>query len=160
LGPRCSLYQIAVTDHEGEVRFNQPAKHLGGGSLIELELANDTFTSITVKATTLDATFTGLEPPVRLLHIDTEFSEPMVIAGAHAFIERHPEMIIVLEVLGEHFRNRGDDSLRQALAYLSETGRALCVINDNRPLQMSIDQLMQFSLVNVAAIPRHLAGVA
>ena len=88
LTKHCTLYPLAVTDHEGEVNFNQPAKHLGGGSLIELQLANDTFTSITVKATTLDATFTGLEPPVRLLHIDTEFSEPQVIAGAHAFIER------------------------------------------------------------------------
>ena len=158
LTSQCTLYPVAVTDHEGEVSFNRPAKHLGGGSLIQLHIANDTFTPITVNATTLDAAFTGLEPPVRLLHIDTEFSEPKVIAGAHAFIERHRDMIIVLEVLGEHFRNHGDDSLREALEYLLNTGRALCVIQDNKPTQMSVDQLMQFPLVNVAAIPRHLGN--
>jgi hypothetical protein len=125
-------------------------------ALIELEIANDTFTSITVKATTLDATFTGLEPPVRLIHIDTEFSEPAVIAGAHAFIERHRDMIVVLEVLGEHFQSRGDDSLRKALEYLESTGRVLCAILEQRPVQLSVEQLLQFPIINAAAIPRSL----
>jgi len=155
---QCTLYPVAVTDHEGEVSFSQPAKHLGGGSLVELHIANDTFTSITVKATTLDATFTGFEPPVRLLHIDTEFSEPKVIAGAHAFIERHRDMIIVLEVLGEYFRNQGDDTLLDALEYLVQTGRVLCVIQDNKPVEISVARLMQFPLANAVAIPRHLAN--
>ncbi len=157
LESRCTLYPIAVTDHAGDVSFSQPSKHLGGGSLIEGELSNDTSTKLTVPATTLDTVFTGQEPPVRLLHIDTESSEPQVIAGGRAFIERHRDMIIVVEVLGENFRNRGDDSLRQSLEYLHTTGRALCVIVDNKPVQLSVDQLMQFPIVNVAAIPRSLS---
>jgi FkbM family methyltransferase len=156
LESRCTVYPVAVTDHEGDATFSQPSKHLGGGSLVAGELSNDSATKITVRATTLDSIFRGNEPPIRLLHVDTEASEPMVIAGAHAFIERHPDMIIVLEVLGENFRNRADDSLKQALDYLHSTGRTLCVIDDNRPVQLSVDQLMQFPLVNAAAIPRHL----
>jgi FkbM family methyltransferase len=156
LEKRCTFYPVAITDHEGDATFRQPSKHLGSGSIVAGELSNDTATQITVAATTLDAVFTGKEPPIRLLHIDTEASEPMVIAGGRAFIERHRDMIIVLEVLGENFRNRGDDSLRAALEFLQHTGRTLCVIDDNRPVQLSVEQLMQFPLVNAAAIPRHL----
>ncbi|MGA3038664.1 MAG: FkbM family methyltransferase [Vulcanimicrobiaceae bacterium] len=158
LKERCTLHSFAISDSIGEVTFHQPVKHQGGGSLVEINLANDTWTPITVSATTLDAVFSGSEPPVRLLHIDTEFSEPNVIAGGHSFIERHRDMIVVLEVLGEASRNRGDDSLRAALEYLMGTGRALCVIQNNKPIEISIAQLLEYPLANAAAIPRHLAG--
>lgn len=157
LESRCTIYPLAVSDQVGEVTFHQPSKHLGSGTLIGGGLENDTWKTISTQATTLDAIFTGQEPPIRLLHIDAEAWEPKIIAGAHRFIERHRDMIIVLEVLGEAFRQRNDDSLRQALEYLEGTGRVLCVISDNRPLQISAHNLMDFRLANAAAIPRHLA---
>lgn len=156
LEKQCTVYPVAVTDYDGDATFSQPSKHLGSGSLLGGQLPNDSWTNLIVPATTLDSVFTGKEPPVRLLHIDTESSEPLVITGGRAFIERHRDMIIVLEVLGENFRNRGDDSLRQSLEYLQASGRALCVIANNKPVQLSVDQLMQFPIVNVAAIPRSL----
>lgn len=82
----------------------------------------------------------------------------MVIAGGHAFIERHRDMIVVLEVLAKSFQERGDDSLAAALEYLESTGRVLCVLQEGKPVRVELDQLMQFPLVNAAAIPRHLAG--
>jgi len=158
LNDRCTIHPVAASDEIGEIVFHQPSKHLGSGSLVGDELANDTFTALAVPATTLDAVFTGGEGAVRLLHIDTESSEPKVIAGAHAFIERQRDMIVVLEVLGQNFRDRRDDTLRQALEYLHETGRLLCVLDDGKPVQITVEQLMQFPLVNAVAIPRHMAG--
>jgi len=111
---------------------------------------------LAAQATTLDETFTGHEQPIRLLHIYAEAWEPKIIAGAHNFIERHCDIIVVLEV-GEAFRNRKDDSLRAALEYLEGTGRIFCLIRDNRP-QISVNELMESPLANAAAIPRHLAN--
>ena len=157
LHERCTIHTEAVTDYVGEVQFHQPAKHLGSGTLIGGGLENDTWTSRTVTTTTLDAEFTGGESAVRLLHIDAEASEPKIIAGARKFIERHREMIVVLEVVGQAFKQRGDESIRTCLEYLASTDRVLCLINDNKPMQITIDQLLQFPLANAAAIPRHLA---
>jgi FkbM family methyltransferase len=157
LQDRCTIHAVAVSDRVGDVTFGAPSKHLGGGSLVGTGLRNDSFTQITVPATTLDATFTDLEPRVRLLHIDVESAEPLVIAGGRAFIERQPEMIVVLEVLGESFRRRRDASLRRTLEYLEDTDRVLCLIQDNTPVRVSIDDLLGFAIANAAAIPRRLA---
>ncbi|MGH7660250.1 MAG: FkbM family methyltransferase [Vulcanimicrobiaceae bacterium] len=156
---RCTIRHAAMADREGEVTFGKPARRLGSGSIVGIEgLRDEAFEAITVPATTLDAAFEGREPPVRLLHMDVEAAEPMVIAGGHAFIERHRDMIVVLEVLGENFRSRGDESLRAALEYLESTGRVLCLIQAAQPVRLSADQLLRLPLANVAAIPRHLAG--
>ena len=154
---RCTIHPTAVSDVIGDVEFSQPAKHLGSGSLLPGGMPNETWRTISVPSTTLDAVFTGREPPIRLLHIDTEASEPQVIAGGRAFIERQRDMIIVLEVLGQHFRARRDQSLAQALRFVEETGRVLCLIQDNKPMRISAEAAMQLPAANVAAIPRHLA---
>ncbi|MBV8600569.1 MAG: FkbM family methyltransferase, partial [Candidatus Eremiobacteraeota bacterium] len=88
LADRVTLYDTALSDKEGEVSFFQPAKHQGSGNLRGGGLENETFTEVKVRSTTLDAVFTGSEPPVRLLHTDVESAEPLVIAGGHGFIER------------------------------------------------------------------------
>jgi FkbM family methyltransferase len=156
---RCTIRHAAVMDREGEKAFGKPARRLGSGSIVNVKgFEDEAFEPLTVPATTLDAAFDGREPPVRLLHMDVECAEPMVIGGGHAFIERHRDMIVVLEVLGESFRSRGDDSLKTALEYLESTGRVLCLIEGARPLRMEADQLLQLQMANVAAIPRHLAG--
>lgn len=156
LQERCTIHATAVTDHEGEVQFHKPAKHQGSGTLIGGGLENETWTSVSVPATTLDAVFTGQESDVRLLHIDAEAAEPKIVAGARSFIERHRETIVVLEVVGLAFKQRGDESLRECLEYLAGTDRVFCLINENRPVGVSIEQLLQFPLANAAAIPRHL----
>lgn len=159
LGDRCTLRHAAVGDREGQMTFGKPSRRLGSGSVVGVEgLRDEPFQPITVPATTLDAAFTGREPPVRLLHMDVEAAEPLVIAGARLFIERHRDMIVVLEVLGENFRQRGDETLRQALEYLESSGRVLCLVEGARPVRVTIPQLLQLPLANVAAIPRHLAG--
>lgn len=159
LRERCTIRHAAVTDREGEIAFGKPSRRLGSGSIVGITgLPDEPFETVTVPATTLDAAFDGREPPIRLLHLDVEAAEPMVIAGGHAFIERHRNMIIVLEVLGEDFRHRRDESLREALDYLESTGRVLCVIEAARPVRTFAAEVLQLPLANVAAIPRHLAG--
>lgn len=156
---RCTIRHAAVADKQGEIVFGKPARRLGSGSIVGVKGFDDeAFEAITVPAITLDGAFSGQEPPVRLLHIDVESAEPMVIAGGRDFIERHRDMIVVLEVLGESFRRQRDSSLQEALEYLESTGRVFCIIEEGRPLRVPIPQLLQLPLANAAAIPRHLAG--
>ncbi|MBV8074384.1 MAG: FkbM family methyltransferase [Candidatus Eremiobacteraeota bacterium] len=156
LADRCTLYASALADRVGEIPFFQPAKHQGSGNVRGGGLENETFTEIAVPATTLDTVFPGGEPPVRLLHTDVESAEPLVIAGGHGFIERHRDMVVVIECVGGWFRNTGDDALRDALLYLQRTGRRLCLLNNNVPVRASIDLILQHEITNAVAIPSHL----
>ena len=159
LDERCTIHSVAVTDHDGEVEFSKPLKHQGSGSLLPGGLENESWSRITVPATMLDTIFTGREPPMRLLHIDAEAAEPKIIRGARHFLERQRDMIVVLEVVGQTYRNHGDEaSIVEALRYLEETGRILCLIQENKPVQISIQTALEFPMLNAAAIPRHLAA--
>ncbi len=152
-----TLREAALTDHVGEVTFYQPARRYGSGNLCGAGLPDDALLPITVPALTLDSVFSGQEGPVRLLHMDVETAEPLVVAGGHAFIERQRDMVIVFEVIGAHFRRTGDDAAAKMLAYFESTGRGLFGFDaENRLVAASPDELIALDFANAVAIPQHL----
>jgi FkbM family methyltransferase len=152
-----TLREAALTDHVGEVTFYQPARRFGSGNLCGSGLPDDNLLPITVPAMTLDTVFTGDEGAVRLLHMDVETAEPQVVAGGHAFIERQRDMVIVFEVIGQHFRRTNDQSAARMLAYFESTGRGLFGFDaENRLVAAGVDDLIALDFANAVAIPKHL----
>lgn len=152
-----TLREAALTDHVGEVTFYQPARRFGSGNLCGSGLPDDDLLPITVPALTLDSVFTGDEGSVRLLHMDVETAEPLVVAGGHAFIERQRDMVIVFEVIGTHFRRTNDQSAARMLAYFESTGRGLFGFDaENRLVAASADDLLRLDFANAVAIPKQL----
>ena len=91
-----TLHPAAALDAPGEVEFSSDPDHIGSGHVaLEGEAANYS-RQVRVPSVTLDAVLAGV-PALDLLRMDAEGSEPQVLRGAAALLNRSPTLRIVTE---------------------------------------------------------------
>ena len=91
-----TLHPAAALDSPGEVEFSSDPDHIGSGHVaLEGEAANYS-RQVRVPSVTLDAVLAGI-PALDLLRMDAEGSEPQVLRGAAALLNRSPTLRIVTE---------------------------------------------------------------
>lgn len=91
---RSRVLQKAASDHEGEVRFTTSSRNSGGGHVhFENSTLGDDTRILDVQTVRLDDL--GLDD-VKLIRIDTEGSEALVLAGA-ALLTVRPDIVICME---------------------------------------------------------------
>jgi FkbM family methyltransferase len=93
---RVVLHPEAALDTPGTVEFSSDPDHIGSGHLAFPHEARNYSRRVTVPAVTLDAALAG-GPPLDLLRMDAEGSEPQVLRGAEALLRRSPALRIVTE---------------------------------------------------------------
>ncbi|MGE3986875.1 FkbM family methyltransferase [Pseudorhodoplanes sp.] len=93
--PRTTLFNHAVTDAVGEVRFDFEPIAAGGGHVVTKDHREGP-KAITVRSEPLDKTLDTLEA-ADLIRMDAEGSEPLIIAGAVKLLGRSPKLRIVTE---------------------------------------------------------------
>jgi FkbM family methyltransferase len=96
LADRVVLHPEAALDAPGTVEFTSDPDHIGSGHLAFPGEAGHYSRRVTVPAVTLDAALAGC-PPLDLLRMDAEGSEPQVLRGAEALLRRSPGLRIVTE---------------------------------------------------------------
>jgi FkbM family methyltransferase len=104
-GSRVQIIQKAVSDVAGTVRFSVSRQYGGGGHVYvgDNALGGDTEV-LEVEAVRLDdLNLTG----VRLLRIDAEGSEPLILAGAEKLLQQ-PDIILCIEWDVIQMRSRAD----------------------------------------------------
>ncbi|MDN3565215.1 FkbM family methyltransferase [Paeniroseomonas aquatica] len=96
LEERVRLHPVAALEAAGSVEFTSDPEHIGSGHLaFEGEAANYSRRAL-VPAVTLDAALAD-GPPLDLLRMDAEGSEPQVLRGARALLARSPGLRVVTE---------------------------------------------------------------
>lgn len=100
----------AVTDHCGEVQFHTATADRRGYSSIR-DLGVGTASVATVKAVSLDSVLTEL-PSTRLVKVDVEGAELLVLKGMQRLIERDRPFLI-LEIDDTFLREMGADAQQQ-----------------------------------------------
>lgn len=103
--PWVQIVQKAASDTSGSVRFSTSRQYGGGGHVYvgENSLGGDTQV-LEVDAVRLD----DLDlPRVRLLRVDAEGSEPLILAGAENLL-RQPDIILCIEWDVVQMRSRAD----------------------------------------------------
>jgi FkbM family methyltransferase len=93
--PRVQLYNHAVTEVPGDVKFSYDPAAIGGGHVIG-DNSREGINVISVPGIPLDKTLVDISN-VDLLRMDAEGFEPFIIKGARGLIERSPEVKIVVE---------------------------------------------------------------
>lgn len=106
LRPRTTLFNHAVTDKIGEVRFDYDPIAAGGGHVVTKDHREGP-NAITTKSEPLDKTLGKLES-IDLIRMDAEGSEPLIIAGAVELIGRSPKLRIVTEWSPTMMRHHAD----------------------------------------------------
>jgi FkbM family methyltransferase len=109
LTPRSTLFNHAVTQAVGEVRFDYDPVSAGGGHVVT-NAHREGPNAITVRSEPLDMSLRSVKS-VDLLRMDAEGSEPNIIAGAADLLERSPNLRIVTEwspIMMRHHANIGD----------------------------------------------------
>ncbi len=116
---RVAVHACAAMDMAGEIEFALDPDYLGSGHwALPGGLARYS-QQFTVPATTLDAAC-GEDPPLDLLRMDAEGSEPQVLRGASALLARSPAVRILCEWSPPMMRPRAD--LGALVAWLAEDG--------------------------------------
>lgn len=120
---RIQVSQIAISDVTGHARFTIYDAHHGDGHLIGNQPVHDHpgDHTIDVETDTLDNLFADLSD-VRLLHLDVEGAEPLVLSGAKRLIVRSPRLVVLME-WGLGTQGRGEQ-----LDWLCEQGFTLNVV--------------------------------
>ncbi len=121
------IISCAIADRDGTVCMRVPAKHAGGATLARAVIDNGA--DIVVPSMTLDSLSERLGRP-RLLFVDAEGSEPLIISGGRNFIrECAPDIVIeanpkCLAALGYSARFLRDElqSLGYSVARLTRFG--------------------------------------
>ncbi|WP_104663954.1 FkbM family methyltransferase [Ensifer adhaerens] len=93
--PRAKLYNHAVTQVPGQVKFTYDPSAVGGGNVLNGD-PKEGVKVITVPGVPLDETLATVSN-VDLLRMDAEGFEPLIIRGAKGLIERSPNIKIVVE---------------------------------------------------------------
>jgi FkbM family methyltransferase len=116
---RVILHPEAALDAAGTVEFSSDPDHIGSGHLAFPGEAGNYSRKVTVPAVTLDAALADA-PPLDLLRMDAEGSEPQVLRGAEALLRRSPRLRIVTEWSPRMMAPRCD--LGALVAWLGELG--------------------------------------
>jgi FkbM family methyltransferase len=93
---RVTLHQKAAMDRTGRVMLNVPERHLGVASVVGVPPVAEGCRQVEVDAVALDEELQG-GPPVDLVKMDIEGSEPFALDGMRQLIARSPRMQIVVE---------------------------------------------------------------
>lgn len=91
-----TVQQSAALDREGPVKFQFDPRFLGGGNVVVPGYVDPTNQSLEVAGVRLDDVL-GAGPPVDLLRMDAEGSEPLALQGAEELLRRSPRMRIMME---------------------------------------------------------------
>ncbi len=91
-----TLHQSAVLDRAGPVKFQFNPRFAGGGNVVIAGYEDPTNQQFEVPGVRLDEVL-GAGPPVDLLRMDAEGSEPLVLKGAEELLRRSPRMRIMME---------------------------------------------------------------
>jgi len=125
---RTHLERVAVSDKPGFADLQQSGTNLGDHRLGSAEKGR---TSARVPVTTLDAYFAGRSLPPLLAKIDTQGSEPAILAGAQRTLSpQGRENVLILEFWPSVIEEAGH-SVDAFLARLSELGEKPFRINQS-----------------------------
>jgi FkbM family methyltransferase len=96
---RVALLCVAASDHQGFLRFTTYANHLGDG---HIETGTPVHThpggsTIEVPTSSLDAAIEAPQRNVRLLHVDAEGAEPLILRGARELVQASPDLVILMK---------------------------------------------------------------
>jgi FkbM family methyltransferase len=120
---RIKVSQIAISDVTGQGQFTIYDAHHGDGHLVGNQPVHNHSGAHTigVNTDTLDNLLSD-QSDVRLLHLDVEGAEPMVLRGAKGLIARSPKLVVLME-WGLGTRGRGEE-----LDWLGEQGFTFHVV--------------------------------
>ncbi len=135
----------AIGDRCGEVSFFVNADNDGGHALWEVgahpfnRQSAQALRQATAPMRTLDSLLTAAGPPLRLIKIDTEGAEPLVLAGAQATLARWRPPVVILEVNQFGLEKLGFSQMdvRRPLQALGYTGYVL----GPRPQRLAPDEV-------------------
>lgn len=96
LSGRVTAHQAAALAQPGEVEFAIHPQHCGSAHLAVPDDAPMYSRRARVPATSIDAALPDL-PPVAMVRMDAEGSEPLVLRGAAWTLARSPEAVLVME---------------------------------------------------------------
>lgn len=91
-----TAHQSAALDRAGPAEFQFLPRYVGGGNVIVPGYEDATNQRFVVPGARLDDVL-GDRPPVDLLRMDAEGSEPLVLKGAEELLRRSPRISIVTE---------------------------------------------------------------
>jgi len=95
--PNVDVRHLAVSDTTGELEFAGYEHYLGDGHVLALHPArHPRQATFRISCDTLDHQLPDLSG-VRLLHIDAEGSEALILRGARNLIARSPRLVILME---------------------------------------------------------------
>jgi FkbM family methyltransferase len=162
LNERSNLHQVevvpqAIADFEGEVEFAAPAdfSHSGMGHIRGANQGVEPCLN-RVPCTTLDALTTGRGcGPVRLIAIDAEGSEPVVLRGASRCLQED-QPVLILEACEPHLKRFGS-SLAELHSMLQTKGY---VIHQIGKLGLRQPDVHSDQSTNWVALPGAMAGEA
>lgn len=116
-GDRARVLQKAASDSAGTVRFTISGQNSGGGHLhFENSTLGDDTQVVEVETVRLDDLDLG---DIKLIRIDTEGSEALVLRGAARLLQR-PDVIVCMEWDTIQMRTRSDPA--ELVAWLSDQG--------------------------------------
>jgi len=132
---RIHVYKQAVTDQCGEIMFHTASAERTGYSSIR-DLGEQAERSDVVPTISIDSIMATI-PPVRLVKIDVEGAELLVLRGMLGLIERDRPYII-FEIDDEFLRELGSDA-RQQCGFLRDLGYELSRIGARGALTSVVD---------------------
>ncbi|MGQ9864798.1 MAG: FkbM family methyltransferase [Pseudanabaenaceae cyanobacterium] len=144
----------AIGDRLGEISFFVNADNDGGHALWDVgdhpfnRQSAQAPRQATAPMRTLDSLLTGEGPPLRLLKIDTEGAEPLVLAGARETLARWRPPVVILEVNQFGLEKLGFSQMdvRRPLQELGYTGYVL----GPRPHPLAPDEVHPAALFDMA----------
>jgi len=123
--------QKAVSDSEGRLALNV-CPFSAGHSIRPLPavgaMPGNNDVRLVVEATTLDSFFRDLPVQPKIVKIDVEGAEALVIAGMHKLMQRCPDLTIIAELNPDYL---GGDSADRLLGSLFGMGFQFAVIDDD-----------------------------
>jgi FkbM family methyltransferase len=144
---RVTLVNQAVTDRRGQITFRALRHHLGSSTIIDIPQERvhhyqDEVDEITVSTTSLDEYFSGTDQRIALIKVDAEGSEPFILDGMQAVLDRNPTIKLVLEFVPALIRGAGRDP-RAFLMSLEQHGFRLHQISaESSLIRTTVDELI------------------
>lgn len=144
---RVTLVNQAVTDRRGQITFRALRHHLGSSTIIDIpqELLRhyqDEVDEIKVSTTSLDEYFSETDQRIDLIKVDAEGSEPFILDGMQAVLDRNPTIKLVLEFVPALIRGAGRDP-RAFLMSLEQHGFRLYQISvESSLVRTTVDELI------------------